>query len=172
MENEFVTVILAMTVLIGLISIGYLVYLIIKYAILEKDRNSIKKAPMSSFLDESELYEATVFLSSDMEENDSFARLQFTKIADEPSERIEFLSKETIVVGRAPDVDISIEDRSISRRHLRLSFSDCVLQIQDLGTTNGTFLNGTKLAPMLLVPVSSKSIVKIGKTFFTININK
>lgn len=177
MENKFVIVILAMTVLIGLISIGYLVYLITK-AILEKNHNSVEKTPMpplvdkNEFSDESEQYEETVFLSNAMEENHSYARLQFTEIADEPSERIEFLSRETIVIGRAPDVDISIKDGAISRHHLRLSFLNCVLQIQDLGSINGTFLNGTKLTPMLLVPVSSKSIVNIGKTSFTIHVNK
>lgn len=163
MENKIVTIILGMTVLLGLISIGYLIYLILK---------SVKKVPMSppacviennEFSDENDLYEQTVSLFCDR-----IIKLQFTRIADQPSERIEVLSKEVIVIGRSPDVDISIEDMAISWQHLRLSFLNGELQIQDLGATNGTFLNGAKLTPMLLVPVSPKSAVNVGKTSFII----
>lgn len=178
MENKIVTVILGMTALFGLISIGYLMYSILKIAKLEKKHKSVKKMPMSpptfavesnEFSDESELYEATVSLCCTMDIDYSFGRIQFTKIADEPSERVEFLRKETIEIGRASDVDISIEDKAVSWHHLRLSFSNCALKIQDLGTTNGTFLNGAKLAPMLVIPVSTNSIVNIGKTSFIIS---
>lgn len=72
------------------------------------------------------------------------------------------------MIGRSPDVDISIEDITISWQHLRLSFLNGELQIQDLGTTNGSFLNGAKLTPMLSVPASPKSTVNVGKTSFII----
>jgi len=172
MENKIVIVILGMTVLFGLIAIGYLIYSIYKVAILEKKHTPAEKIPMpppasalenKEFSDESYLDEATVFLYCNRT-----IKLQFTKIADKPSERIEFLCKESIVIGRSSDADISIEDIAISRYHLRLSFLNGELQIQDLGTTNGTFLNGTKLIPMQLVPVSPKSTVNIGKTSFII----
>lgn len=178
MENKIVTIILVITALIGLISIGYLIGLILKITILDKGQkfgNKVPISPSTSPMDNnefsSELYEATVSLHCAMERNYSFVKLQFTKIADKPCERIEFLSKKATVIGRASDGDIFIEDTTISRRHLELSFLNYELQIQDLGTTNGTFLNGLRLTPMSLVPVSSGSIVDIGKTSFIIHIN-
>jgi len=178
MENKIMTAILVIIALIGLISIGYL---IVKIVVLIKAHESAKKmsalppdfnieknrCPDEIRLGESE---STVLLGYAMEEKSSFASLQFSKIAGEPSTRIELLDKKAIVLGRGPDVDISIEDHAISKRHLELLLIDNKLQMQDLGTTNGTILDGVKLESMSLVPVKTGSIVSIGRTCFSIHI--
>ena len=172
------TVILIIIILIGLISIGYL---IVKIVVLMKEHKAAKNMS-ESFLsfdmeqirvsDESELSEdeSTVLIDQAMEENCLYAKLQFSEIADQPSVRIEILDKKNMVLGRASDVDITIEDITISKRHLKLLITDNGLQIQDLGSANGTILNGKRLTSMSMVPVPTESIVTIGRTCFSIHI--
>lgn len=48
----------------------------------------------------------------------------------------------TTVVGRGADSNIFLEDVTVSRHHARLIVSDSGLRIEDLGSTNGTYVNG------------------------------
>jgi predicted component of type VI protein secretion system len=51
-----------------------------------------------------------------------------------------------IVVGRAPDVDLVLEDGEVSRRHARITpASDGAATVEDLDSANGTFLNDNEL---------------------------
>jgi Ca-activated chloride channel family protein len=50
-----------------------------------------------------------------------------------------------MVVGRAPDNAIAIHSRSLSRRHSRFSCRNGRLLIDDLGSTNGTMVNGERV---------------------------
>lgn len=49
------------------------------------------------------------------------------------------------VLGRSPDVDIMINDSRISRRHLQITVEGEDVSIEDLGSTNGTFVNGDRI---------------------------
>jgi len=51
----------------------------------------------------------------------------------------------TQVVGRAPTSDVPVFDPTISRRHAELVTSDKGLEVKDLGSSNGTFLNGSRV---------------------------
>ena len=51
-----------------------------------------------------------------------------------------------LIVGRAPTCDLAVFDPTISRRHAELRSSESTLQIRDLGSSNGTFVNGEKIA--------------------------
>jgi len=51
-----------------------------------------------------------------------------------------------LVVGRGDDVDLRLDDPSISRRHARLFVAE-TLQIEDLGSANGTRVRGAALSP-------------------------
>jgi ABC transport system ATP-binding/permease protein len=56
-----------------------------------------------------------------------------------------------VVIGRLPGVDIVIDDTRISRQHARLTEREGQLQIEDLGSSNGTFVNGEQIsAPRIL----------------------
>jgi HD-GYP domain-containing protein (c-di-GMP phosphodiesterase class II) len=48
---------------------------------------------------------------------------------------------QTIVAGRTVQCDLQLDDPSVSRRHCSLTFDNGVLQIKDLESANGTFLN-------------------------------
>ena len=53
--------------------------------------------------------------------------------------------KDVLVAGRQPDCDLVVEEPSASKRHamLRWDESSGCCTVEDLGSTNGTFINGT-----------------------------
>ena len=53
-----------------------------------------------------------------------------------------------ISLGRHPDlVDEVVADASVSRRHLRIAAEGDQLYVEDLNSSNGTFLNEQRLSP-------------------------
>jgi predicted component of type VI protein secretion system len=56
------------------------------------------------------------------------------------------LGGEQLTVGRDSTNDVVINDAEISRRHARLTFQGGKYILEDLGSTNGTFVNGQRLA--------------------------
>jgi hypothetical protein len=50
-----------------------------------------------------------------------------------------------VVVGRSGDADLILLEGMVSRRHARFSLEADVLSVEDLGSTNGTFVNGEKI---------------------------
>jgi DNA-binding response OmpR family regulator len=69
----------------------------------------------------------------------------------DPTGREHLLSSETLVIGRAVESDIVITSRRVSREHARVHREGRRTVLSDLGSTNGTFLNGERvLAPIEL----------------------
>jgi len=69
------------------------------------------------------------------------------------------------VLGRAPDADIVLQDSFASGRHARLDPQGEVVVLEDLGSTNGTFLNGEPLSgPQPLHPGDR---IRIGDSEFS-----
>lgn len=56
------------------------------------------------------------------------------------------LSENSITIGRDPMTDIVFRDPEVSRQHARLTRTNEGYEIQDLGSTNGTFVEGRRLA--------------------------
>jgi hypothetical protein len=56
------------------------------------------------------------------------------------------LGESPVVIGRLSECDIMIEDPNISRRHATVTVLDGTYRITDLGSTNGTKVNGTRIA--------------------------
>jgi hypothetical protein len=55
-----------------------------------------------------------------------------------------------IVVGRSSDLDMVLVEDMVSRKHAKIQAFDNQIVIQDLGSTNGTFVNGEKIKKALL----------------------
>ena len=71
------------------------------------------------------------------------------------------LEGDQLTIGRDATNDITINDAEISRRHARLTFQGGKYVLEDLGSTNGTFVNGHRLAgPRVL---KSGEVVSFGE---------
>jgi hypothetical protein len=58
-----------------------------------------------------------------------------------------------VVIGRSPGADIVIGDDFVSGRHARITPAGSDVVLEDLGSTNGTLLNGTRVTtPQVLRP--------------------
>lgn len=63
----------------------------------------------------------------------------------------EFRIQGGATVGRLDSCDLAIHDSSVSRQHARISQANGGYRIQDLGSTNGTMINGTRISsPQML----------------------
>jgi diguanylate cyclase (GGDEF)-like protein len=60
------------------------------------------------------------------------------------------LGDSTSVIGRDPECDIRIRDKSVSRRHARVEFVHGEYSITDLDSTNGTYVNDQRVSSRLL----------------------
>lgn len=66
-----------------------------------------------------------------------------------------------MVVGRVEGVDVRLSDASVSRKHFELIYGDKGVLLRDLGSGNGTRVNGEKVAERLL---QHEDVIHIGKT--------
>ncbi len=67
-----------------------------------------------------------------------------------------------MVVGRTPGVDLQLMDQSVSRRHFELIYSEDGVLLKDLGSGNGTKVNGTKVKGEQLLKHGDE--IAVGKT--------
>ncbi|MBV9108566.1 MAG: FHA domain-containing protein, partial [Gemmatimonadetes bacterium] len=58
-----------------------------------------------------------------------------------------------VTIGRGGDADVVIDDDSVSAKHARLEFDLGAWRITDLNSTNGTAIEGVKLAPDVPTPL-------------------
>ena len=71
-------------------------------------------------------------------------------------------------VGRAPDADISLNDGTLSGHHLSLArLSDGRWTAEDLGSTNGTTVEGLTLKVGERMPLRNGSVIKAGQVTLT-----
>ncbi|MCO5171397.1 MAG: FHA domain-containing protein [Planctomycetes bacterium] len=57
------------------------------------------------------------------------------------------LGRLVTVIGRDPRCDVVVVDRSVSAEHARIAWRDGAPEVEDLGSKNGTFIDGERLAP-------------------------
>jgi pSer/pThr/pTyr-binding forkhead associated (FHA) protein len=74
------------------------------------------------------------------------------------------LDRREVNIGRAANSDLVIDDEFASTHHARLVRMNDEWMVQDLGSTNGTFLDGVKVTTPM--PLKLGSEVRIGKTAF------
>ena len=70
-----------------------------------------------------------------------------------------------VIVGRSRDVDFRIENADVSRRHAAFYWSDGEIMVKDLGSTNGTMVNGY---PVDTTAVHPGDVILVGDCFITV----
>ena len=74
------------------------------------------------------------------------------------------LSGRQLTIGRAGDSDLIVDDEYTSTHHAKLVFINGEWLVQDLDSTNGTLLDGKKVATTTVVPLNTQ--VRVGQTSF------
>ena len=74
------------------------------------------------------------------------------------------LEEGKLSIGRSTKSDIQIDHDSVSRQHVRITVTDGQAHIEDVGSTNGTFLNDESLEGK--VQLRNNDLIKVGRTVF------
>src|SRR5262245_53599153 len=65
-----------------------------------------------------------------------------------------------VTIGRAPECDVRLTDAACSRRHVRLHIVEGSITLEDLGSHNGTRINGVRVVDRH--PLTSDDVISIG----------
>ncbi len=110
-----------------------------------------------------------VYRRQENHENFSIPPLK-VKYTDEQGEKIQFITQPLAFIGREPGCDIIILDHSVSSRQARLSYHQNQWWVEDLNSTNGTFLNRDLLTqPAVLI---TDDLISCGSADLIIKIEK
>lgn len=71
------------------------------------------------------------------------------------------ITRSRTILGRGSEADVPIDDAGASRRHVEVLWDGTRAEVRDLGSTNGTKLNGEPLGHSRLEP---DSIIEVGRT--------
>jgi pSer/pThr/pTyr-binding forkhead associated (FHA) protein len=77
------------------------------------------------------------------------------------------LTGQVTVIGRGSDADIIVEDTGVSRRHLEIRLGPDGPIATDLGSTNGTFVEGHRITNALLVDGNTITVGRTQIVFWT-----
>jgi hypothetical protein len=102
-------------------------------------------------------------LSEGMIEIDSVnvkGTVAWTPVVDINGQRHQ-LTKSRTIIGRGSEADITVDDSGTSRKHVEILWDGTRGQVNDLGSTNGSKLNGQ---PVTKAPLTPDSVIEIGRT--------
>jgi adenylate cyclase len=90
----------------------------------------------------------------------------FKLISTVGDQTIDLPEGRAIVVGRAVTSDLPIYDPTVSRRHAEVTLNDGTVSVKDLGSSNGTYINGTQISQST---ARDGDIVAFGKVAFKVH---
>ena len=88
-------------------------------------------------------------------------------LTEQKTGRVYTLNAATIVIGRENSCNVVLPDANASRQHAQITFSDGLWVLSDLGSTNGTFVNGQEIATREIHP---GDVITVGVTKLTFNV--
>jgi adenylate cyclase len=87
--------------------------------------------------------------------------MSLTLVAAGGNPTVELVQGRTYAVGRTAACDLPIQDPTVSRRHAELELVGSGLRVRDLGSLNGTFLNGERIVDAVASPGSRLAFGKV-----------
>lgn len=93
----------------------------------------------------------------------------FLLVSDGPAAGHTVPLKERLIIGRSSQCDLTLSGQLISRLHAEILFKDDHFEVRDLGSANGTCVNG---APVSRAVISDGDLVKVGEATLTIQLGE
>ena len=107
---------------------------------------------------EEELWGKTIFIEETVEDKKSYS------LYTAEGRLFAVLDKDSLTIGkRKEEVDMVIEDISISRMHARILKEENAFYLEDLNSTNGTFKNGLRMEPYEKRKLEAGDEIRLGK---------
>lgn len=88
--------------------------------------------------------------------------LPLIRIVTPKDSRLHMVNRDKFVIGRSPEADVMMMSNSVSRKHLLVEIKGEDIFIEDLGSSNGTFLNDVKLEAGKKYPITERTTVRLG----------
>jgi pSer/pThr/pTyr-binding forkhead associated (FHA) protein len=73
---------------------------------------------------------------------------------------------DVVLIGRGTDCQLILDDDYVSTRHARISRTPTGYQVEDLGSTNGTFVNNQRVSAP--TPFGAGDTLRIGRTLMSV----
>lgn len=70
------------------------------------------------------------------------------------------LDRDRLVIGRGRKADLALSEATISRAHAAIGFDGDAFYVEDLGSTNGTLVNGARITRQ---PLKGEDEIQMGK---------
>ncbi len=86
--------------------------------------------------------------------------------ADGTTANLDINLVQSVIFGRAPSCEVTVDDSNLSRQHFAIEAEDGMLFIQNLSETNGTLLNGILLQSKRQIAVGD--VIAAGQERFTV----
>jgi len=77
-------------------------------------------------------------------------------------ERVIVVARHPITIGRGPDLDVPVWDRSVSRRHAQVDWRDGAWVVRDMESTNGVRVGGERLGTSEVRRLAPGDVIEIG----------
>jgi predicted component of type VI protein secretion system len=90
------------------------------------------------------------------------AQYQFVMRSGPTVGKVTALSTPEVTIGRETSNTITINDAEVSRKHAKMELRGSAYAIQDLGSTNGTFVNGKRITGVQVL--NAGDVVSFGET--------
>lgn len=74
------------------------------------------------------------------------------------------IDKSEFIIGRGTNADVVVNDKSISREHLRVKIENNKLNVQDIKSMNGTYILGRRMMTGQFLPVENNCILTFGES--------
>lgn len=138
----------------------------------EEYKQSVKQAMVGYAVAEETVYESSPIREDEEEEYGRTVFIEEKEVAEPRMHRLlsvdgkllATLDRTSLSIGKKKEeVDLALEDASVSRLHARVTVERNIAYLEDLNSTNGTFKNGLRLQPYEKRKLDEGDEIKCGK---------